>query len=75
MSKKKLTPNEILGQNIRARRHDMSQADFANTLGVSRGYLSDLERGARQISVPTLVDICKTLDTDPTTLLSFKLER
>jgi transcriptional regulator with XRE-family HTH domain len=32
----------------------MSQEEFAKRVGISRGYLSDLERGVREMSLATL---------------------
>ncbi len=46
-----------------------TQADFANRLGITRGYLSDLERGQREMSVELLARVCKRVDTTAYNLL------
>lgn len=38
---------------------ELSQQEFASKLRVSRGFLSDIERAARSISVDTLQDIAR----------------
>ena len=48
-----------------------SQEAFAARLGISRGYLSDLERGARELSVTTLAAVCKKHGTTPNKLLGY----
>lgn len=50
---------KTLGENLRACRGDESQLEFSRKLKISRGYLSDLERGARTISLATLVRISR----------------
>ena len=50
---------------------NQSQETFAARLGISRGYLSDLERGARELSVATLAAVCKKHGTTPNTLLGY----
>ena len=37
----------------------MSQEEFAKRVGISRGYLSDLERGDREIAVAGLGVVCR----------------
>jgi transcriptional regulator with XRE-family HTH domain len=45
-----------IGKRIaKIRAHDeLSQSEFAEVAGISRGYLSDIERGAREMSVEVL---------------------
>ena len=49
----------------------MSQREFADKIGISRGYLSDLERGVREMSLETLALVCKKTSTTPNKLLGF----
>ena len=56
--------------NLRASKNQ-SQQQFADRLGISRGYLSDLERGVREASLETLATICKAARTTPNQLLGF----
>ena len=62
---------QFLGELIEQRRKDlrMSQEFVAAEAGISRSYLSDIERGLRNISVSTLVRISKALDTNASDLL------
>lgn len=43
---------------LRSRRNESQQA-FAELVGISRGYLSDVERGVREMSLATLASICQ----------------
>ena len=54
-----------LGMRIRALRlkSGLKQADLAVHLGLSRGHLSDLERGTREVGLITLQVIARGLDT------------
>ena len=40
----------------------LTQMQFAEKIGVSTQYISDLERGVVGCSVPTLIKICDTLE-------------
>ena len=54
-----------IGKRIKQLRMDklnMTQEDFAKTLGVDRTYLSRIESGKQNITVNTLVFICNKLD-------------
>lgn len=42
----------------------MRQADLAEKLGISRGYVSDLERGLYQPSLSTAIKIARLLEID-----------
>lgn len=61
-----------IGKRVRTARKGigMSQVDFAPHAGVTRGFLSDIERGARAISVETLVRLCKATGTSPNRMLA-----
>lgn len=50
----------------------LSQDDFADKVGISRGYLSDLERGVREMSLETLTVVCKKSGISPDRLLGFR---
>lgn len=58
-----------LGKRLAAIRGRQSQEAFAERLGITRGYLSDLERGAREMSLATFATICKVTRTSPAKLL------
>ena len=62
-----------IGKRITAIRTDagLSQEKFAKHLGVSRGYLSDIERGAREMSLQTAQIVCKKLRISSSALLGF----
>ena len=71
--KKNMSHNDlfrILGQNIRKARltRGLSQENLANELDKTLNFISLLENGKTGISVPTLVDICETLDVNISTL-------
>jgi len=52
----------------------MSQEEFAKRVGISRGYLSDLERGVREMSLATLAVVCKKSGTTPNKLLGWSAQ-
>lgn len=54
------------------RLHGLSQEAFAERAKVSRGFLSDIERGTKSISVDTLVDLCKAAKMSANQLLDSK---
>ena len=47
-----------IGRRIVNLRGDQTQEEFARQVGISRGYLSDIERGVREMSLETLARIC-----------------
>ncbi len=55
--------NVAIGQRIREERCklDLSQEELAEIIGLSNYYIGQLERGERQMSLPTLVKISKCL--------------
>jgi transcriptional regulator with XRE-family HTH domain len=61
-----------IGLKVRAAREQrgLSQAEFAEAASVTRGYLSDIERGAREVSVSTLVRLCRVTGLTPTRILA-----
>jgi transcriptional regulator with XRE-family HTH domain len=64
-------PLQELGRRIRARRKKKrwTQSEMAAYLGLSRGHISDLERGRREIGLLTLQIIARGLDTTMAKLL------
>lgn len=55
---------EILGTKIRKVRREkkMSQEDLAFESGLHRTYISDIERGSRNISIKNIEKIAKALE-------------
>lgn len=54
-------------------RKGLSQTAFAPRAFVSRGYLSDIERGQRNVSVEVLVKLARALNVTPDCLLGFRV--
>jgi transcriptional regulator with XRE-family HTH domain len=52
------------GKAVRKRRNELkiSQEDFAELAGLHRTYISDLERGTRNISLENIEKLAKALD-------------
>jgi len=50
---------------VRRRRKGMSQSELAESVNVSRNYISMIERGQIQnVSLKVIFNICRTLDMD-----------
>ncbi len=62
---------EILAKNIRDLRlsKQLSQEELADICGLHRTYISDIERGNRNVSIDNIEKIAKGLDVDPSALL------
>lgn len=62
---------EIVATNIREIRlsQSLSQETLADLCGIHRTYLSDVERGNRNISIDNIEKIAKALNVLPATLL------
>jgi transcriptional regulator with XRE-family HTH domain len=60
-----------LGQNIRHRRMELgiSQSQLAKRIDVTQSYISNIESGARSVTIPMLRKIADALDTTITELL------
>lgn len=60
-----------IGAVIRAKRTEMgiSQEDFADSIGMHRAYYSVVERGVRNITLPTLLRVARGLKSKPSDLL------
>lgn len=61
-------PNEAkkLGENLRRIRSKagISQSDVAKSLGVSRGFVSDIENGKRNPTLATIARIAKAINVE-----------
>lgn len=69
--------SETLGKNIRAQRRalDITQKELREQVGVSRGYISLLEKGfVKNPSYTKIVAIAKALKTTPEFLFNTKKE-
>lgn len=66
-----MTINERIGERLARYRSraGLTQEELATELSLSRGYISDLERGTRTVSVSTLANICKRTGLKPAALL------
>lgn len=62
-----------LGRKIRETRvkEGYSQEELASRCGLHRTYISDIERGERNVSVENIEKIAKALSTEPNELLRF----
>ncbi len=62
----------MIGAQIDERRRElkMTQEHLAGLAGISRTYLSDIERGLRNLSVMTLVKLANAMDSSASGLLA-----
>ena len=62
-----------LGRKIRETRikEGYSQEELASHCGLHRTYISDIERGERNVAVENIEKIAKALKTEPDELLRF----
>ena len=51
--------------------HRMKQGELADSLGISKSYLSELERGEKKVSLEVLYKYAITFDVPASTFLSF----
>jgi len=65
------TPEGVLGANIARIRHGcgLSQEALAERAGLHRTYISDIERGNRNVSVRNIFQIAQALGCEPGDLL------
>ena len=63
---------KIIGRNIKQVRslEGISQEKLAELIGKSSHFISLLERGESGLSISTVIDICRALNTDPNTILA-----
>lgn len=62
----------VFGQAVSARRKalGLSQEDLAHRAGLNRTYITDIERGARNIALRNIVKLADALGVAPGALLS-----
>jgi len=62
----------VVGENLRAyrRERNINQEDLADRLGLHRTYLSDIERGARNLSLQKVEAFAELLGLEPLALLT-----
>ena len=62
----------LVGDNVRRLRlgSGMTQEQFAERSGFSQQYISDLERGRRNPTLVSLLELAQALDTSPVVLIS-----
>jgi transcriptional regulator with XRE-family HTH domain len=51
---------------------NISKADLAKKMGVTKGHISQTLKGSRNMTLRTLADICFALDCQPTLRLELK---
>jgi transcriptional regulator with XRE-family HTH domain len=63
--------HKTIGDRLRTLRlrRDMSQGELATALGTKQSNISDIERGARGLTVQQLVRVCRALKTTPDEVL------
>jgi len=61
-----------IGNNLRILRkqNGMTQAELAEDIGVSKDHISHAEIGFGSISMPLLLEICRSLDVTPNDVLT-----
>ncbi|MGY3449491.1 helix-turn-helix domain-containing protein [Bradyrhizobium sp. USDA 4353] len=64
---------EVFATNLRRLRNakGLSQDELAYEAGISRGYLSQLEKGVFYASLKIIEKLASTLDVEPAELLKF----
>lgn len=62
---------KLIGLNIKSCRNMMklTQAQLAEAVNLSTNHISHIENGSSQMSINTLIDICKVLNTSPNQIL------
>lgn len=63
--------HKILGANIKyyRKRKNLTQEQLAESLELSVGFISQVERGVTKMSIDTLIDICEFLECSAGELL------
>ena len=66
----------LVRKNIRDVRHEkkMTQAELAKRTGLCAGFIGDLERGTRGLTLPTLVKIANALEVPASRLIPTEKE-
>ncbi len=62
---------KVFAQNLRGLRKQrgLSQEDLADEAGIDRTYVSSLERGVYNATIPMIERLAKALDVEPAALL------
>ena len=62
----------LVGRNVRRLRLErgLTQEQFAERSGFTQQYISDLERGRRNPTVVSLLELAQALEATPVTLIS-----
>lgn len=68
----KLLFGEVVRQTRMAK--GISQEELAFTCGLHRTYISDIERGNRNVSLDNIVKLAVGLDVSPKDLMNFNLD-
>jgi transcriptional regulator with XRE-family HTH domain len=65
------TQLQAIGATLRSLRvaRGISQEAFADSIEMHRAYYSSIERGARNVTISTLIKICDGLRTSPSEIL------
>ena len=65
---------EILSERLKLLREKegLSQVQLATDLGIGAGFLANVERGAKSVSIKTLIKISDYFNVTPDYLLGFK---
>lgn len=64
-----MTLAEIVARNLKAKRGNLTQAEFARRLGISRSVLARLEEASPETTIDTLEQIASVLRCDVRDLL------
>lgn len=67
------SPQKLFGARVREfrRAQKLSQEDFADQAGLARSYMSDVERGLRNISLQNICKLASVLEVTPAELMDF----
>jgi len=71
MEKARTDPRGVLGRAVRKRRRQLglSQERLGEVADLHRTYIADVERGARNLSLLSIVKIARALGVSPSQLL------
>jgi DNA-binding Xre family transcriptional regulator len=61
--------SRVLAENLRKRRGEMTQRDFAKKAGISKTSLDRIEKGEQNVTLSTLQQLMKSLKCKPSDLL------
>lgn len=74
MARKELTEEQKFGIRLQKCREakSITQKELADYCGLSKNYISALERGVNKMNVFTLLKCCELLEVTPNTLLNYR---